>query len=748
MAELLFVSLVGIGSILGLVVVARMAEAAKQAEGRRTYRLLFPSGLAPEAVIHFCTGLSGLLMPVRHNPIGMEALVFEVSADADHITHRLIVPESISEAVTSQLRAALPGVRVMPEAQPPAHHLTTARELRLPQADVPLRTDEAEAASAAVLASLHPLAAGETAVMQWVVRPAAPRKQLGDDPLTVLDLLGGTAARRNAEAKRAERQKLAEPLFLAVGRVGVRTASPGRARQVLRRLVAVLHVLNAPGSYLKVRLLSGAMVARRLERRAVPLLAWPAVLNSAELAAALAFPVGTPQLPGLQLGGCRQLPPSPLLPRDGFVVAQSDYPGLERPITIAADDRAKHLAIIGPTGSGKTALLTNLISQDMARGWGVIAVALTGDLIRQVVERVPPERVDDVVLLDAADDGGRVVGFDPLAGAATEPDRAVDDLVFLLRQLHADSWGPRLEDSLRAALRTLAQRPGYGLLEVGRLFTDPAWRRQWTARLDDGPLAEYWGWFDSLSNAERVTVISPILNKVRQLSLPQRTRRLIGQHPAGLNLDQVLEQGQIALISLPSGVLGSQTAKLLASILLAQSWQAIRRRALLAPEQRRPVALHLDEVADLLDMPTSLGEMLAQARALGVPVSLATQDPYQLPPDVRSAVASNARSKLTFQCSAYAARFLAPEFAPLTVDELRGLGPYQVAATITHQSATLPPATGFTLPPPPETGRGDEVRSRSRSRYGQPAAEVEAAIRGRQVQRSTTAPVGRQRRRS
>lgn len=168
-------------------------------------------------------------------------------------------------------------------------------------------------------------------------------------------------------------------------------------------------------------------------------------------------------------------------------MAESDYPGLERRITIGAEERAKHLAIIGPTGSGKTALLTSLISQDMQRGWGVIVVALTGALIRQVVERVPPHRVRDVVLLDASDNADRVVGIDPLAGAATDPDRAVDDLVFLFRQLHATSWGPRLED-LRAALLTLTRRPGYGLLEVGRLFTDDTWRRQWLADIGDGPL--------------------------------------------------------------------------------------------------------------------------------------------------------------------------------------------------------------------------------------------------------------------
>ena len=74
---------------------------------------------------------------------------------------------------------------------------------------------------------------------------------------------------------------------------------------------------------------------------------------------------------------------------------------------MSPEDSLRHLHVIGPTGVGKSTLLLNLITGDMAAGHGVIVIDPKADLVADVLDRVPPERVGDVVLLDPTDDAPR-----------------------------------------------------------------------------------------------------------------------------------------------------------------------------------------------------------------------------------------------------------------------------------------------------------------------------------------------------
>src|SRR5207245_241907 len=134
--------------------------------------------------------------------------------------------------------------------------------------------------------------------------------------------------------------------------------------------------------------ISVRQAAARLNRRAVPLIEWPAVLNAAELVGVIGWPVGSDPSPGVLKGAARQLPPSIDIPIEGCVIGRSTYPGNERPIAIAEADRRLHFEILGPTGSGKTALMTGMIAESMRAGRGVVVIE-PKDLVTECLKRVP-----------------------------------------------------------------------------------------------------------------------------------------------------------------------------------------------------------------------------------------------------------------------------------------------------------------------------------------------------------------------
>ena len=133
-----------------------------------------------------------------------------------------------------------------------------------------------------------------------------------------------------------------------------------------------------------------------------------------ELAAVIGWPVDGPDLPGLELGAAKALVPSLALPSKGRILGTSNFAGVSRPVAITPTAATRGLYVLGPTGTGKTSLLKNLIRDDLEQGRGLAVIETNGDLITDLLDLIPSERMDDVILLDPTDPD-YAVGFNPFA---------------------------------------------------------------------------------------------------------------------------------------------------------------------------------------------------------------------------------------------------------------------------------------------------------------------------------------------
>ncbi len=746
MTELLVLAILG----GGLLVFSRVVYVADEVRNRRTFAVTYPRGSTPDQALAFTRSLSGLLLPRWRRLIGSPSVVIETDADPTGIHHYLRLPAGNADYVLAQLRAALPGVRIE-ETDVPVFRPRLVRELRVSSETRALRSDDPAQSAAALLATLQPLHDGERVVVQWVVTAAPPLPvsdvvTLGDRPVGLAALRGRRdPVRVPADFVKGEREKRSEPQAHAALRVGVTTQNPDRDRQVLRRILGAFHLGTSPGARFRVRALPSELVAPRIERASVPVLGWPCRINAKELSAFAGLPIGEPRLPGLTLGAAPQLPPAAEIPKRGRVLGRATFPGAERSIAVSPRDSMRHLHVIGPTGVGKSTLLLNLICGDLAAGRGVVVVDPKGDLIEDVIQRVPPGRARDVILLDPTDEA-RPVGFNLLAGAADAPEVAADQVVSLFRHLYAAFWGPRTDDILRAALLTLTRQPGMTLAEVPLLLTDDGFRRRLIGNLDDYVLEGFWGWYEALSPGERGQAIGPVLNKLRAFLLRKRLRNVIGQSQSTFSLADVLAERKVLLVNLAKGTLGEDAARLLGSAVLAQLWQAVQARAGLPVTQRPAVFGFVDEFQDYVGIPTSFADLLAQARGYNFGLTLAHQHFGQLPADLKQAVLANARSRVAFQLAHADATTLAKEFGPdVSADDLGALGAFEAVAQVAAQSQVSRPVSIETPSPPETVGRTQAVRALSRRCYGRPAADVEAELRAR-AERKPSGAIKRTRR--
>jgi hypothetical protein len=555
---------------------------------------------------------------------------------------------------------------------------------------------------------------------------------------------------RDSDDLQALRDKHSQPLLQVVGRIGVQAESGYRRLQLMRGVRAALSVMDAPGVRLQAAWLPASIVIERLRKRSVPLLGWGVEINGHEAAGLLGVPLGEQVLPGLEVGAARQLPVNPRVLTEGALLGVSDHPGtLGRELRLSADDRLRHVHVIGPTGVGKSTLLARMVLDDLEAGHGVVVVDPKRDLVAAILDRLPEQRVDDVTVLDPVDTS-RPVGLNVLSrkgSSEAERELVTEHLLGVFQKLWHDSWGPRSDDILRASLLTLcsakaANGEPFTLVELPELLTSTRFRK-FVLGQDDVPehVRGFWQWFESSRPYERSQALAPVLNKVRAFTMRTPVRLMLGQSQ-GIELGDVLEGGAV-LVPLSAGELGTPAAELLGSLIVAAVWQTILGRTAVPAEQRRPVFIYLDEFQDVLRLPLELTDLLAQARGLGAGLTLAHQHLSQLPTDVRASVLATARSQVVFQVSAEDAKVLAQGLAPeLEASDLQGLDGFHFALRPLQPGKVDRAVTGRSLPLQ-SAADSSQVRAMSRERYGMPREEVDAGLRARVEGAVPQVPLGR-----
>lgn len=685
------------------------------------YRLRFPRDLASDAVLAALSALSGIASGTR--------LVFDLDATAQGIEHRLALNPKATETVLANLRAAIPSLRLDEMEAPATRHSQRALWQTVP-ATAAIRTDDLSAIAASLLASFFPLHASEVVRLTWSLRPHL-RPPL---PLT-------------PEIQRDGRQrvlmaKLTQPGLNACGVLSIQAQTGGRTTSLMRRTAAALWSLSTPYGRLVADPYWYGQVLRVVGQRG-------RYLSVTELAAVIGWPIGGPDLPGLELGAAKRLVPSLSLPKAGRILGLSNFSGLRQPVAITASASTRGLYVLGPTGTGKTSLIQNLVRDDLQAGRGLAVIETNGDLVRDLLDLIPPERTKDVVLIDPTDPD-YAVGFNPFA-STSDPPLVADQLGELFQRLWSAYWGPRTGQLAHMGLLTLARRGGSTLVDLPRLFLDARFRAGVLADLDDPVgLEPDWRWFGQLPEREQATVIAPLLNKVRQFTARPAIRAIMGQATPPMSMQRLMAEQKILLVYLPKGLIGAETAQLLGCLVLTSLWQAATERARLPNAQRTPFGLYVDEVQDFAAAPIPWDEMFAQGRKYGLALSVAHQNLEQLPRELREVVLANARSKAVFALSASDAKVMERLFAPaLTAADLQALDAHSIAALVAlDDGSTAQPVTLSTPPPPHPLGSRQQVRHASRSGYARARRDVEADLRAQAIGPRPKAPVGRKRRTS
>lgn len=572
-------------------------------------------------------------------------------------------------------------------------------------------------------------------IVSEIVTTFVPHKELAPDKRPAAD---------DPRIKAIER-KVASPLMHVCIRILASAGTQERARAIVADLQAPFSVLAdtsagtgiefKPVSKRKMPAFTHAFSYRILDER------WALPLTTAELAtlAHVPRPEASAAAPDVHqehsaVGGA---PPN--LPADGTLLGVNRFRGSETKVYLANADRLRHLYAIGQTGTGKSTFLKNVILQDIENGDGVCFIDPHGSDVFDVLGRIPPERIDDVIYFDPGNTD-RPMALNMLEYDPNHPEQktlVVDELLGIFNKLFdmKVAGGPAFEQYFRNASLLVMESPELGstLLDIARIFSDDAYRAQKIAACKNPIVVKFWEDIAERATGEQgLQNYAPyITNKFDVFTTNEIMRPIIATQHSSMNFREIMDTKKILLVNLAKGRIGDINGNLLGLIIVGKFLLAALSRVDSVGRDLPPFYLHIDEFQNFST--PSIATILSEARKYKLSLSIAHQFIAQLDEKIRDAVFGNVGSLVAFRVGAQDAEFLEKQFTPtFTAADLLRIDNHNAFARILSRGAPVQP---FSIAIEPfQRGNNDNaarLAQLSALLYGRAKSEIETEISAR-----------------
>jgi len=349
----------------------------------------------------------------------------------------------------------------------------------------------------------------------------------------------------------------------------------------------------------------------------------------------------------------------------------NDFRGQKTDVKITDDDRRRHLYVIGQTGTGKSAFLSNLIEQDIKNGNGIGVLDPHGDLIDEILGKISKERVKDVVLFNPGN-LERSVGLNMLEYSPKFPEQKtfiVNELIKIFDKLYdlRQTGGPMFEQYTRNALMLLMDDPAetYTLMEVPKVMADSEFRHRLLAKCKNILVKEFWEKQAEKAGGEAAlaNMVPYITSKFDTFISNDYMRPIIGQTKSTFNFREIIDSGKIFLVNLSKGRLGEMNSALLGLIITGKLAMAAFSRIDTPENERRDFYLYLDEFQNFAT--DTISTILSEARKYKLCLNISHQFIGQLPELIKASVFGNVGTMISFRVGAEDAEFLQKQFSPV-----------------------------------------------------------------------------------
>lgn len=413
-------------------------------------------------------------------------------------------------------------------------------------------------------------------------------------------------------------------------------------------------------------------------------------------------------------------------------IGKADFRNSLTKFGIRAKDRAKHMYVIGKTGTGKSTFLENMIVQDIQNGNGVAFIDPHGSSADKLLDYVPEWRKNDVIYFNPSDTDFPIA-FNPLENIGPERRHLVaDGLMTVFEKIWPEAFSGRMTYILNNTMLALLEYPESSLLGINRMLTDKDFRKKVVASITDPAVKNAWDELMKWDDKRWSEAIAALVNKVGQLTTNPIIRNVVGQAKSTFDFRKAMDERKIIIINLSKGMIGEQNAPLIGAMLITKIYLAAMSRAELPNHviaQMPPFYFYVDEFQNFAN--DSFADILSEARKYKLALTVANQYIAQMEETVRDAVFGNMGTTVAFRVGPLDAEFMERVFAPVfTQENLQNImfGQYYVTLQIDGMGSKPFSAQGLPPIPPLQTSFKQEIINASRTQFARPRAEVEQTI--------------------
>ncbi|MFA7308466.1 MAG: type IV secretion system DNA-binding domain-containing protein [Patescibacteria group bacterium] len=715
---------------------------------------------------------------------------FEIASIDGVITFYVAVPQELVDLVEKQIHSFYPDAYMEEvERYNIFSDTTKVQTAELTLSDVvslPIKTyKEFETDTLnTITSSLSKLASGEAASIQFLIRPAKNTwhkgsefhikqlqegkkisggdltwKKIGEGSLSFGKTLASAASK--TEEYKEEKQKTLSPIteqkikmigekaslvgFETVIRVVVASPEVANSKMHLANILSSFTVFNSPtgNKLIRVKGRSDTQITQDFIFRAMPYDGSKSILNCDELASLFHLPNRNTETPSIKWLTSKRAPAPPEVPKEGLYLGTNIFRGVRTPVYMRPEDRMRHMYVIGKSGTGKSTFIEDLCVQDIRAGRGVCYIDPHGESIDRILQQIPRERAEDVIIFNPGD-YERPMGLNLLEfNSPEERSLAVSELMNVFDKLYdlKSTGGPMFEQYFRnAALLVMEDvESGSTLMEIPKVLSDEDFRAYKISKCQNPIIKNYW-----LKEAEKAggeaalaNVVPYVTSKMTKFIANDIMRPIIAQQKSAFNVREIMDNQKILLLNLSKGRIGEENMSLLGLIMVSKIYLAAMSRADMKEADRKTFYLYMDEFQNFSTK--AVADILSEARKYGLALTVAHQYIGQLTQNnntqIHDAVFGNAGTMVSFRIGVDDAEEMAKVYDPVfSVNDLINVEAFNsyiklLANNTSLRAFSLNHFKDMSKVPPPNQKLVEAITQLSRLKYGRDRDIVEEEIR-------------------
>ncbi|WP_291124937.1 response regulator [Flavobacterium sp. UBA6031] len=347
---------------------------------------------------------------------------------------------------------------------------------------------------------------------------------------------------------------------------------------------------------------------------------------------------------------------------EGIQLGIKNISGKEQEIRIDKESLARHLYIMGQTGTGKSTMLKTMISDCLDKNYGFTIIDPHGDLFDQILKLIPKNKKNKVFIIDTTDTENSLK-FNPLLYDENMPQAkslVVNEILNAIDSLYdlKQTGGPMFELYFKNALfllldEVVVEKFGKATLaNMLNVFLDEDFRRERLLVCGTKNVTQFFkNAVVTSGDASFSNIANYITSKLTRFVEDFYLAPLLNSETNNIDFRKIIDEGNIFMVKMDKGLIGSTNTSFLGQIILSKLFLAGMSRTNISIDERKPHYIFIDEFQNFVK--GDVGTALSEVRKYGLNLILANQTLGQLDNYMIQSLLGNVGSMVFFRPGVY-----------------------------------------------------------------------------------------------